>query len=161
MEKYWNAVVEFMSPPPVWFIVIGSIVVFITLVAQVALFAKCRQPGWAAFVPFYNVIIFLKIIGRPAWQVVYLLIPVFNIYFGFLLLIEICKCLGQRTKADYIYAVLLNFFYVFHMAMTHSIKYRGPIYGPDKVEYVEKELVPISAEALVNKYRSIKTSRRR
>jgi hypothetical protein len=41
-------------------------------------FQKAGQPGWAAFVPIYNVIIMLKIAGRPAswaWFLLLGLIP--------------------------------------------------------------------------------------
>ena len=30
-------------------------------------YQKAGQPGWAAFVPIYNVWILLKIVGRPGW----------------------------------------------------------------------------------------------
>ena len=30
-------------------------------------FSKAGQPGWAAFVPIYNVVVLLQIVGRPGW----------------------------------------------------------------------------------------------
>lgn len=128
METYLHSLIDFFTHPPVWFIVLGSIIVFITIVAQMALFEKCKREWWAALIPGYNIVVFLQIIGRPGWQLLYLLIPVFNIYFAFKLLIEICKCLGQTKTSDYILACVLTGLYVFHLAMTESIKYKGPLY---------------------------------
>lgn len=127
MENMYDQFVNFLAHPPVWFIVVFSITAFITIVAQMALFEKCGQEWWAALIPFYNVVVFLRIIGRPSWQLVYFLIPLFNLFFGFLLLVEICKCLGQTKTSDYILACLLTGLYVFHMALTENIKYKGPI----------------------------------
>lgn len=129
MQSYYNLTIAFLSQPPVWFIVLVSIVAFITIVAQMALFEKCHQEWWAALVPVYNVIVFLRILGRPAWHLVFFLVPLYNIYFGFKLLIEICQCLGQTRTADYILVIILSGLYVFHMAMTEEIKYLGPVYG--------------------------------
>ncbi|HYG52034.1 MAG TPA: DUF5684 domain-containing protein, partial [Flavobacteriales bacterium] len=91
MNEYIDACVRFLQHPPVWFVVLVSITAFVTIVAQMALFEKCHREWWAALIPGYNIIVFLQIIGRPSWQIVYFLIPVFNIFFGFKLLIEICQ----------------------------------------------------------------------
>lgn len=128
METYLQSVIHFCTHPPVWFIVLISIVAFITIVAQMALFEKCNREWWAAIIPGYNIIVFLQIIGRPGWQILYFLIPLFNIYFGFKLLIEICKCLGQTKTSDYVAACILTGLFVFHLAMTDTIKYRGQLY---------------------------------
>lgn len=45
------------------------------------LFVKAGQPGWAAIVPFYNVIVYLEIIGKPWWWLLLMLIPYVNIVF--------------------------------------------------------------------------------
>ncbi len=33
-------------------------------------FEKANQPGWAAIVPIYNMVVILQIIGRPIWWIV-------------------------------------------------------------------------------------------
>ena len=32
-------------------------------------FVKAGQPGWAAIIPIYNVIVLLQIAGRPIWWI--------------------------------------------------------------------------------------------
>ena len=38
-------------------------------------FEKAGEPGWKAIIPIYNLVILLKIVGRPVWWIVLLLIP--------------------------------------------------------------------------------------
>lgn len=60
-----------------WAVLIaGSVFI---LVATWRVFTKARQPGWAAIVPIYNQIVYLKLAGRPWWWIfiVWLVIPVF------------------------------------------------------------------------------------
>ena len=39
------------------------------------LYEKAGQPGWAVLVPFYNIIIWLRIIGKPWWWLLLMMIP--------------------------------------------------------------------------------------
>ena len=50
--------------------VIGLIylAVLVLMVASMwKIFDKAGQPGWAALIPIYNVIVLLQIVGRPVW----------------------------------------------------------------------------------------------
>ena len=33
------------------------------------IFTKAGQPGWASIIPIYNILVWLKIAGRPAWWI--------------------------------------------------------------------------------------------
>ena len=101
---------------------------FIGAVAKWRLFVKCDQPGYAAIIPIYDVIITLRIVGRPDWHVVYFLIPVYNIYFGFKLIIELVQSFGHFTMIDYIMAVVFNVFYILNMGLAFNEVYCGPVY---------------------------------
>src|SRR5690606_16586713 len=72
---------------------LGFIVVLIA--AMWKIFTKAGKPGWAAIVPFYNIIVLLEIVGRPLWWFVMLLIPLVNIVFAFLLTIDLAKSFGK------------------------------------------------------------------
>jgi hypothetical protein len=56
---------------------------------------KAGQPGWAAIIPIYNWIVWCKIVGRPAWWVLLLLIcfPIFYI----ILSIDLAKSFGKAS----------------------------------------------------------------
>jgi Family of unknown function (DUF5684) len=34
------------------------------------IYTKAGQPGWAAIIPIYNLYIWCKIVGRPAWWII-------------------------------------------------------------------------------------------
>jgi len=56
--------------------VILPFIAFIGIVAQMRLYAKADQPAIAAIVPIWNFTTFMKIIGRPQWHVVFMLLPI-------------------------------------------------------------------------------------
>ncbi|NUU19191.1 signal peptidase I [Cellulomonas humilata] len=43
------------------------------------IFKKAGEPTWQAFVPFWNTIVLLKVVGKPLWWFVLLFIPLVNI----------------------------------------------------------------------------------
>lgn len=61
------------------------------------IFVKAGEPGWAAIVPIYNIIVFLKIIGKPVWWIVLFLIPIVNFVIAIIASIELAKCFGKST----------------------------------------------------------------
>ena len=105
---------------------------FIGIVAQWSLYEKCGQPGVACIVPIWNLIVWLRIVGRPAWQILLLLVPVYNIYFFFKVFIEICRCFGKTSKLDYFMVVVFNAPYVIYLGLSADTEYQGPLYELSK-----------------------------
>ena len=54
------------------------IMVVIYIISMWKIFTKAGQPGWAAIVPIYNIIVQLNVQGRPTWWIVWYLIPYVN-----------------------------------------------------------------------------------
>jgi hypothetical protein len=105
---------------------------FITLIALAGnwrLFVKCNQPGWAVVVPGYNVVVAMRIIGRPAWHALYFLIPGFNLYFFFRTILELANTFGKESTLDYVLACVFNVFYILNLGLSEEEGYRGPVYG--------------------------------
>lgn len=48
-----------------------TLVIIISIVAWWKLFEKAGQPGWAAIIPIYNLITFLRVIKRPMSRLLY------------------------------------------------------------------------------------------
>lgn len=127
------------------------------ILGQWVLYYKCGLPGIASIVPLWNVVVFLKIMGRPAWQVILFIIPppiiayivltenmstaanitlismlaVF-ILFTITLYIELCRCFGKKSIVDYILVLVFNGFYVMYLGMSGDTEYFGPLYGKNK-----------------------------
>ena len=105
---------------------------FITLIALAGnwrLFVKCNQPGWAVIVPGYNVVVAMRIIGRPASHALFFLIPVFNMYFFFRTILELANTFGKESSLDYVLASVFNVFYILNLGLSEEEEYQGPVYG--------------------------------
>ena len=59
------------------------------------IFTKAGQPGWAALIPLYNLYILLLIVGKPAWWLLLLLIPLVNLVISVILTLELAKRFGK------------------------------------------------------------------
>lgn len=106
-------------------------ILFIGAVGKAKLFAKADQPWVAALVPVWDLVVVLRMVGRPLWHAVFLLIPGFNIYFGFKLLIEIAQSFGKVSMIDAIFVCFFNVFYVLNLGLAYNELYYGPVYGVD------------------------------
>src|SRR6188508_1926315 len=74
----------------VWFAVVAIVVAAIWKV-----FVKAGEPGWAALVPIYNLIVMLKIAGKPAWWVVLMFIPIVNFVVAIIVYIAFAQAFGK------------------------------------------------------------------
>jgi hypothetical protein len=74
---------------------IGLVLLLVMLASLWKIFTKAGEPGWAAIVPIYNLVVLLKIVGKPLWWIILFLIPCANIIAGILLTIELAKVFGK------------------------------------------------------------------
>jgi hypothetical protein len=70
-------------------------IIVVVIAGMWKVFTKAGQPGWAAIVPIYNIVILLKIVGRPVWWLVLLLIPFVNFVILILVSIDMAKSFGK------------------------------------------------------------------
>ena len=54
-------------------------IIILNFVSIWIVFEKAGKPGWSTIVPFYNIIVFLEIIGKPWWWLLLMLIPYLNL----------------------------------------------------------------------------------
>jgi hypothetical protein len=111
--------------------VLALFLAIIGAVGAAKLFGKANRPWFAAFVPIWNVIEVLRIVGRPVSHIAYFLVPFYNIYFFFRLCIELAQSFGKYTLLDYILVCVFNIFYVLNLALAYNEEYQGPVFGKD------------------------------
>jgi hypothetical protein len=58
-------------------------------------FVKAGEPGWAAIIPIYNAVILLKVVGKPIWWIVFLIIPCLIPIFHILTSVAAAKSFGK------------------------------------------------------------------
>jgi hypothetical protein len=61
------------------------------------IFSKAGEPGWAAIIPIYNLIVLLNVVGKPLWWFLLLCIPFVNLVVGIILSLELAKKFGKDT----------------------------------------------------------------
>jgi hypothetical protein len=84
------------GPGVVFYIVYLGFVALI-IASMWKIFTKAGQPGWASIVPIYNIIVMLKIAGKPAWWLILMLIPLVNFVVAILATIALAKAFGKGT----------------------------------------------------------------
>ena len=76
-------------------LLIGLAIIVLMIASAWKIFTKAGQPGWAAIIPIYNVIVLLKIIGKPWWWIIGLLIPFVNFVVMILMAVALAKVFGK------------------------------------------------------------------
>ena len=107
----------------------GTLIVYLAvlvfmLVTMWKIYQKAGQPGWAAIVPIYNIIVMLKIIKMDWWHVLIMLfVPFAAIVYSILIPIKLAKVFGKSTG----FGVLAIFFSIiaYPILAFGSAKYEG------------------------------------
>ena len=80
---------------PLILVMFGLTAIMITAYWKV--FTKAGKPGWVSLVPFYNIIVFLDIAGKPTWWILLMLIPIVNFIVGIMALAAFNEKFGKST----------------------------------------------------------------
>jgi hypothetical protein len=126
VEYSYSASGQGQAPGPVFWIFWLAFMILM-IAACWKIFTKAGQPGWASIIPIYNWYILCKIVGRPGWWVILLLIPFINFIIGIILCIDLAKSFGKGVGFG-IGLVLLSLIF-FPILAFGSAQYQGPSAG--------------------------------
>jgi hypothetical protein len=78
------------------------IVIYIAILVLVIagfwrVFTKAGEAGWKSIIPIWNIIVLLRIIGRPLWWIILLLIPLVNIIVSLIVSLDVAKSFGKGS----------------------------------------------------------------
>ncbi len=59
------------------------------------IFTKAGQAGWKTLIPIYGAVVFMRIVGRPGWWALLLVIPVVNLFISLALCIDLARAFGK------------------------------------------------------------------
>ncbi len=88
------------------------------------LFVKAGQPGWAAIIPFYNIYIMLKIVGKPGWWLILFFIPFVNFIIAIIVMHNLSLRFGKGV--GYTLGLIFLGFIFMPMLALGSAKYTAP-----------------------------------
>lgn len=57
--------------------------------------AKAGQPGWAIFIPIYNIYVLMKVAGMSGWWLLACFVPILNILVAILMVAGIARNFGK------------------------------------------------------------------
>ena len=88
------------------------------------IFEKAGYKGWQGIVPIYNYIIWLKLVNRPKWWVLPLIIPFINQIPLLLMRADLANSFGKKSFLHHLAAWLFPFIYLPYLGFSH-LKYVG------------------------------------
>ena len=103
-------------------LILTIIIIVIEFVAFWKIFTKTGRPGWTVFIPMYNIISYLQIIGKPWWWMFLI------IFLPFIFGIWSLNLLSKSFSSDLDFTlglIFLNPIYIFILAFGKS-EYTGP-----------------------------------
>ena len=107
---------------------IGLVLMLAFVVFMIAsvwkVYTKAGQPGWTAIIPIYNTFVMLRIIGKPWWWFIGLLIPLVNFVVAILICVELAKVFGKGI--GFAIGVILLPFIFFPILAFGSATYTRP-----------------------------------
>jgi hypothetical protein len=92
------------------------------------IFTKADEAGWKALIPIYNVIVLLRIVGRPWWWLLLYFIPIVGLVLLIIVIHDLSKSFGHGAGFT-VGLLLVPPVFVLILAFGDSI-YRGPA-GPE------------------------------
>lgn len=126
------------DPKSLYILIALSIYLIPQFVGFWFLFEKAGEKGWKGIIPIYNLVILLKIVGRPWWWTFYMMIPVFGFLVGIGVYADLFKSFGQRGMGEIIFGILFPFVYVPYLGLKKEVTYRGPEHQPGEKSAVQE-----------------------
>lgn len=123
-----------------------SILFFILSLAGLwKIFEKAGRQGWEALVPLYNFYIWLKIIKKPLWWYIFIIIPYINVFTLLLMVVETLKCFRKDGLGEQALGVLFPFLFLPYLGFSPNESYTDP----DKLPVVKKSGFREWADAMI------------
>jgi len=107
-----------------WYIIF-AILTIVSLYGLWLLFRKAGKQGWEAIIPFYREYVMAQLVGRPAWWIVWLLVPIVNIFIFYGFYLDFVKSFGKQRFWENAAAVLVPFIVLPMWGRDPQVKYLG------------------------------------
>lgn len=109
------------------------------------LFEKANVEGWKSLIPIYSEYWLIKIIGKPNWWVLYLFIPILNIFAFYVLLFDLLRCFGKNSLMSQFLIIFIGPIYIPYIGFKKEVKYLGKL---DELKEEKKSAVSEWTEAI-------------
>ena len=109
------------------------------------IFEKAGHQGWKAIVPLYNFYIWLKIIHKPLWWYIFILIPFINVFTLLLMVVDTLKYFNRQGLGEQALGVLFPFAFLPFLGFSPKERY----YQPHELPVLKKSAAREWADAII------------
>lgn len=89
------------------------------------LFQKAGRKAWESLVPFYNILVTLKIIHRPWWWLIIVFIPIVGPIMGAIILVDFIRHYNRRSYLDAVLVLFFSFIFLAYINYSPETQYSG------------------------------------
>ena len=98
-----------------------------TTIGYWMLFEKANIAGWKSLIPFYSEYIIIKLVGKPSLWIIYLFIPLINIFAYYVLIFDLLRCFGKNSLTSQLITLFAAFIYLPVLGFNKDVKYIGTL----------------------------------
>lgn len=110
-------------------------IIVLILASNWKIYIKAGEPGWASIIPIYNYIVLLRIVGKPWWWVLLLIIPGINFIISLWVTILLSRSFGNGV--GFALGLIFLGFIFFPILGFGNAKYIGPVGDPERMKEFE------------------------
>ena len=101
------------------------------------IFDEAGVGGYNALIPFYNYYIWLKVMGKPWWWLILMLVPFINFFMVMLMIVQTAISYGKHKLGDQAVAVIVPFVYLPYLGISEKEHYIKP---ENRVKYKKSQV---------------------
>ena len=129
----------------------------ISVLGMFMIFRKAGYKGWFAFIPFYNFYIWLKIINKPIWWYIFIIIPYINVFTILLMVVETLKCFEKQGLGQQTLGIVFPFIYIPYLGFNKNEVYvhpdkRKPIKRSAQREWADAIIFAVVAATIIRSF---------
>ncbi len=91
------------------------------------LFEKANVAAWKSLIPIYSEYWLIMIVGKPKWWVLYLFIPILNIFAFYVLLFDLLRCFGKNSLMSQFLIIFIGPVYIPYIGFQKDVVYLGKL----------------------------------
>ena len=89
------------------------------------LFVKVSLPAWKAWIPVYNFYILSKLLNKPSWWALIMVVPGVNIIMYGVYGFNVARAFNKTSTQDLLFASILPYVFLLKLGMDASVKFVG------------------------------------
>ncbi len=128
-----------------------------SLIGLMKIFEKAGYSQYYAIIPFYNAYIWIKIIEKPIWWLVFAYLPFLNVFMLFLMTVETAKTFNKNLLWEQALAALFPYVYLPYLGFSKDEKYQTkaerPAFKKSKVrEWTDAIIFAVFAATIIRTF---------